>query len=127
MERLQVRHSQAPTKKRLMSTLLNYMPGAWVSPSPDDLVTLYRQRYRMALDERKYDIAMIFLNKILEVDPLNLGAKFCKGEIYHRHLNDYSRAVEQYNKVIRLSGDRSGEDLNLRARNSLTEIMELLS
>lgn len=127
MDRLQVRSSAAPTKKRLISTLLNYMPGAWVSPSPNDLVALYRQRYRMALEEKKFDSALIFLNKILEVDPLDLEAKFSKGEIYHRHLNDYTRAVEQYNKVIRLSNDRQGEELHVRARNSLSEIMELLS
>jgi tetratricopeptide (TPR) repeat protein len=127
MERLPVRPSAAQTKKRLINTLLNYMPGAWFSPSQNDLIALYRQRYRMALDEKKYDIALIFLNKILEVDPINLEAKYCKGEIYHRHLNDYGRAVEQYKKVIRLSDREAEEDFHLRAEESLCEIMEMLS
>lgn len=128
MERLPVRAQGAEqTKKRLLSTLLTYMPGAWVSPSQNDLVALYRQRYRMALEEKKFDIALIFLNKILEVDPLNLEAKLCKGEIYHRHLNDYTRAVEQYKKVIGLTNGDERSDANVRARNSLSEIMELLS
>lgn len=124
MERLPIRPSAAHTKNRLINTLLNYMPGAWFSPSQNDLVALYRQRYRMALEEKKYDIALIFLNKILEVDPLNLEAKYSKGEIYHRHLNDYGRAVEQYKKVIRL-GERT--ELHTRAEESLCEIMEMLS
>ena len=69
---------------------------------------------------------MIFLNKILELDPLNLEAKFCKGEIYHRCLRDYSSAIEQYNKVIRLSGGNETA-IETRARAGMAEIMEMLS
>jgi tetratricopeptide (TPR) repeat protein len=101
------------------------MPGAWLSPSQDELIAVYRQRYRMALEERKFDAALIFLNKIIEVDPNNLEAKLSKADIYHYHLNDLGRAVEQYRKVIRLS-DRDG-DCRSRAEDSLSEIMELLS
>lgn len=127
MERLTIKPQASHTKKRLISSLIHYMPGAWFTPSSNELVALYKQRYKMALDERKFDAALIFLNKILEVDPLNLEAKLCKGEIYHRYLNDYTRAVEQYNKVIRLSADKQNEQVHLRARDSLSEIMELLS
>jgi tetratricopeptide (TPR) repeat protein len=81
----------------------------------------------MALDEHKFDAALIFLNKIIEVDPTNVEAKLLKAEIYHRYLNDYTRAVEHYNKVIRLTTGRNGDDVHLRARDSLSEIMELLS
>ena len=67
------------------------------------------------------------LNKILELDPMNLEAKLCKGEIYHRCLGDYPRAIEQYNKVIRLSADGTNDTVNNRARAAISEIMELLS
>lgn len=127
MERLRIKSQPTETKRRLLSSLLTYMPGAWFTPSQNELITLYKQRYKMALEERKYDAALIFLNKILEVDPLNVEAKLCKGEIYHRHLNDYTRAVEQYKKVIRLTADRQQDAVHLRARDSLSEIMELLS
>ena len=110
---------------RLISTLRTYLPGAWIDPRNNELIALYRLRYRMAMEEEKYDTAMIFLNKILELDPLNLEAKFCKGEIYHRCLRDYSRAIEQYNKVIRLSG--ADEAISTRARAGMAEIMEMLS
>ncbi|MDQ3283548.1 MAG: hypothetical protein M3Q69_19270 [Acidobacteriota bacterium] len=114
------------TKGRLLSTLLTYMPGAWIEPKNNELITLYRLRYRMAMEEQKFDTAMIFLNKILELDPMNLEAKLCKGEIYHRCLGDYPSAIEQYNKVIRLSAgnDAKVED---RARAAMSEIMEMLS
>lgn len=130
-QRLEVKRSNpAPyatrgTKSRLLTTLLNYIPGAFIDPQNNELITLYRLRYRMAMEEEKYDTAMIFLNKILELDPLNLEAKLCKGDIYHRCLGDYPSAIEQYNKVIRLSKEH--ETVHSRARAAMSEIMEMLS
>ena len=117
---------QLRISNRLLSTLRTYLPGAWIDPRNNELIALYRLRYRMAMEEEKYDTAMIFLNKILELDPLNLEAKFCKGEIYHRCLGDYSSAIEQYNKVIRLSGGNETA-IETRARAGMAEIMEMLS
>jgi tetratricopeptide (TPR) repeat protein len=126
-QRLEVKRSNGLTRSRLLSTLRTYLPGAWIDPKNNELITLYRLRYKMAMDEQKYDTAMIFLNKILELDPMNLEAKLCKGEIYHRCLNDYSRAIEQYNKVIRLSAGGTDDAVHTRARAAMSEIMELLS
>ena len=129
-QRLQVKRSNAAPAGmpgRLLNTLLTYLPGAWIDPRNNELITLYRLRYRMAMEEEKYDTAMIFLNKILELDPLNLEAKLCKADIYHRCLGDYPRAIEQYNKVIRLSSDGQDEKLHIRARAAMSEIMEMLS
>ena len=117
----------AGTRGRLLSTLMTYLPGAWIDPKNNELITLYRLRYKMAMEEQKYDTAMIFLNKILELDPMNLEAKLCKGEIYHRCLGDYTQAIEHYNKVIRLSADGQDENVNTRARAAMSEIMEMLS
>lgn len=127
MTMLRVKRSNAPTKSGLVSAILTYLPGAWINPSSKDLVALYRLRYKMAMEEKKYDAALIFLNKILEVEPMNLEAKLSKGELFHRHLHDYSRAVEQYNKVIKLTSSDQTDRLHLRARSSMAEIMELLS
>jgi tetratricopeptide (TPR) repeat protein len=126
---IQVKRSNATTapRSRFLNTLLTYLPGAWIDPKNNELITLYRLRYRMAMEEEKHDTAMIFLNKILELDPLNLEAKLCKGDIYHRCLNDYDRAVEQYNKVIRLSADGVNDTVHARARAAMSEIMEMLS
>ncbi len=129
-QRIQVKRPNAqpsaPNKSRLLSTLLTYVPGAWIEPKNNELITLYRLRYRMAMEEEKYDTAMIFLNKILELDPMNLEAKLCKGEIYHRNLGDYPRAIEQYNKVIRLAAG-TNQTVEHRARVAMSEIMEMLS
>jgi len=122
-----VKRSNPPVRSRLLSTLLKHLPGAWIDPKHDELISLYRLRYRMAMEEQKYDTALIFLNKIIELDPMNVEAKLCKGEIYHRCLQDYPAAIEQYNKVIRLTGGRAEEPVLLRARAAMAEIMELLS
>ena len=116
---------QPGMKGRLLDTLRNMVPGAWIDPKNNELITLYRLRYKMAMEEEKYDTAMIFLNKILELDPMNLDAKLCKGDIYHRCLGDYPSAIEQYNKVIRLSAD--DDNVRTRARAAMSEIMEMLS
>jgi tetratricopeptide (TPR) repeat protein len=131
-QRIEVKRSNAPLpsagmRNRLLSTLRTVLPGAWIDPRNNELITLYRLRYRMAMEEEKYDTALIFLNKILELDPMNLEAKLCKGEVYHRCLGDYSRAIEQYNKVIRLSAGGQNEAVLLRARAAMSEIMEMLS
>jgi tetratricopeptide (TPR) repeat protein len=126
-QQIPVKRSNPALKTRLLATIRTYLPGAWIEPKQNELVTLYRLRYKLAMEEKKFDTAMIFLNKILELEPMNVEAKLCKGEIYHRCLNDYPKAIEQYNKVIRLTSDRQTEPVHLRARAAMAEIMELLS
>ena len=119
--------SNPAIKNRLLSSLFRHLPGAWIDPKHNELISLYRLRYRMALEEQKYDTALIFLNKIIELDPQNVEAKLCKGELYHRCLKDYSLAIEQYNKVIRLTVRREEEPIRDKAREAMSEIMEMLS
>ena len=126
-QQIPVKRTNPALKTRLLATIRTYLPGAWIDPKQNELVTLYRLRYKIAMEEEKYDTAMIFLNKILELEPMNVEAKLCKGEIYHRCLNDYTKAIEQYNKVLRLTNDRQGETVHLRARAAMAEIMEMLS
>ena len=125
--RLQGIQSSSAMRNRLLSTIFRHLPGAWIDPQQNELITLYRLRYRMALEEGKYDAALIFLNKIVELDPLDIEAKLCKGDIYHRVLQDVPNAIDQYNKVIRLTNNRQSDDVHLRARAAMTEIMEMLS
>ena len=126
-QRIEVKRANTPSRTRLLSAIFRHLPGAWIDPKQNELISLYRLRYRMAMDEKKYDTAMIFLNKIIELDPVNVEAKLCKGEIYHRCLQDYPAAIEQYNKVIRLTSGRDEEPVLVRARAGMAEIMELLS
>ena len=126
-QRIEVKRSKPVSRNRLLSALLTYVPGAWIEPKDNELISLYRLRYRIALEEERYDTAMIFLNKILELDPLNAEAKLCKGEIYHRCLGDYAKAIEQYSRVLRLTSDRQTDSIHLKARAAMSELMELMS
>ena len=125
MDRLPIRKPKPPSSKRLISAVLSRLPGAWMSPSDGDLVALYRMRYEMALEEDKFDTALVFLNKIIEVDPKNLEAKLQIGRLHHLHTREYSKAIAEYNKVLRLAP----EDAPIRnqARTSLSELIELVS
>ena len=114
-------------RQRLISTLLRHLPGAWVDPKHNELIPLYRLRYKMAMEEQKFDTALIFLNKIIELDPADLEAKLGKAEIYYRCLRDYPKAIEQYNKVIKMTSSRESESVHRRARAAMAELMELLS
>lgn len=96
-----------------------------MSPSEEELISLYQLRYRMAMDEKKYDIALVFLNKILEVQPKNLDARLRKGEIYHLHTRDVAQAIDQYKKVIRMAPP--GDACRDQARSSLAELIEMVS
>ncbi|HXG59406.1 MAG TPA: hypothetical protein VNL91_10325 [Thermoanaerobaculia bacterium] len=122
-----MKRSNEGRRGRLLSALLTYIPGVWIDPKTSELVTLYRLRYRIAMEEQRYDTAMIFLNKILELEPMNVEARLCKGEIYHHCLRDYPRAIETYNKVIRLTSGGQHEEIHRKARAAMSEIMELLS
>ncbi len=119
--------SNSAVKNRLLSTLFRHLPGAWLDPKQNELISLYRLRYKMALEEQKYDTALIFLNKIIEIDPRDMEAKLAKGDIYHRCLQDYPKAIEQYNKVIKLTNEKDSQVIHRRARAAMAEIMELLS
>jgi len=114
-------------RERLISTLLRHLPGAWVDPRHNELIPLYRLRYKMAMEEQKFDTALIFLNKIVELDPVDLEAKLAKAEIYHRCLRDYPKAIEQYSKVIKLTNGKDSDAIHRRARAAMAELMELLS
>jgi len=127
MRRFQATRSNAAMRNRLLSTIFRHLPGAWIDPKNNELISLYRLRYKMALEEQKYDTALIFLNKIVELDPMDLEAKLCKGEIYHRCLQDFPKAIDQYNKIIRLTNESKADDVHVRARAGMAEIMEMLS
>jgi len=114
-------------RQRLISTLLRHLPGAWVDPKHNELIPLYRLRYKMAMEEQKYDTALIFLNKIIELDAVDLEAKLAKAEVYHRCLRDYPKAIEHYSKVIKLTIGKDSDAIQRRARAAMAELMELLS
>jgi tetratricopeptide (TPR) repeat protein len=75
------------------------------TPRPDSAseAQLYVQRALHAAAEERFDVALVFCGKALDVAPGNLGARFLAGQLYEQR-GDVDRAVEAYRKVIVLSG-----------------------
>ena len=67
-----------------------------------------------------------YLDQLVTQYPNDERAHFNLGGYYFGQ-QDYPNAIEQYNKVIRLTNDRRQEAVHVRARAAMAEIMELLS
>ena len=65
---------------------------------------LYLQRALKAASEERFDVALVFCIKALEVEPGNLGARLLSGRLYDHARHDIDKAVEAYRKVIALAG-----------------------
>ena len=63
-------------------------------PSSAGEARLYLQRALKAAAEERYDVALVFCGKALDVEPGNLGARLLSGRLYDHARNDIDRAVE---------------------------------
>ena len=61
-QRIPIKRSNPPNRNRLISTLLTYLPGAWIDPKNNELIALYRLRYKMAMEEKMLKRIDIFLS-----------------------------------------------------------------
>ena len=75
------------------------------TPRPDSAseAQLYLQRALHAAGEERFDVALVFCGKALDLAPKSLAARFLAGQLYEQR-GDVDRAVEAYRKVIVLSG-----------------------
>lgn len=64
---------------------------------------LYYRRACLAAAEERYDVALIFCGKALEVDPRDLPTRLLVARIHDRGLGDVDAAVAAYRKVITLA------------------------
>ncbi len=72
-------------------------------PAPMEEGRLYYRRACLAAAEERFDVALIFCSKALEIDPRDLATRLLVGRIYDRGLADVSSAVAAYRKVIGLA------------------------
>jgi len=95
------------------------------APRPDSESEdhLYLQRALHAASEERYDVALVFCGKALDLTPGNLAARFFAGQLYDRALHDVDRAVEAYRKVITLSGYDASNPYVVAAREALDALV----
>ncbi len=73
-----------------------------LSPTSEE-AALYYRRACLAAAEERFDVALIFCSKALEIDARHLPARLLMARIYDRGLSDVSAAVAAYRKVIALA------------------------
>jgi tetratricopeptide (TPR) repeat protein len=80
---------------------------------------LYLQRALKAAAEERFDVALVFCDKALDVEPGNLGARLLAGRLYDHARHDVDRAVDAYRKVIALAGYDEANPYCAAARQAL--------
>lgn len=92
-------------------------------PDSESEAQLYLQRALRAADEERYDVALVFCGKALDIAPGNLAARFLAGQLYDHVLHDVDRAVQAYRKVIVLSGSDNENPYGAAAREALDALV----
>jgi tetratricopeptide (TPR) repeat protein len=70
----------------------------------EEEVALYRHRAEVALEEERYSDALVFLAKILRLNPYDLQARTTVAHTYHYALKEPTKALLTYEKVVAASG-----------------------
>jgi tetratricopeptide (TPR) repeat protein len=65
---------------------------------------LYYRRACLAAAEERYDVALIFCGKAVELDPVHLPTRLLAAQIHDYGLHDLDAAVTAYRKIIALAG-----------------------
>ena len=95
--RLAAWNSLATTFKQLSSLL----------PTREDSTEearLYYRRACLAATEERYDVALIFCAKAVDLNPNDLATRLLIAQIHDYGLHDVNGAVAAYRKVITLAG-----------------------
>jgi regulator of sirC expression with transglutaminase-like and TPR domain len=89
----------------------------------DSQIRVYRSHAARAISEERWEVAEIFIDRILKVDPHHTEAWLMKGHLRHHCREDEQTAVDCYRKVINLCGPDSVHPHAQRARTSLGRLL----
>ena len=89
----------------------------------DSQIRVYRSHAARAISEERWEVAEIFLDRILSVDPHHTETWLMKGHISQHCKEDEQSAVYCYRKVISLCGVDSVHPHAERARCSLGRLL----
>jgi len=90
--------------------------------SLEDEVALYNRRAELALREERWNDALVFLAKILRLNPYDLQARMVVAETYHVALGEPTKALLTYEKVIAAAGYDESNPYCVRARDAIREL-----
>ena len=84
---------------------------------------LYYRRACLAAAEERYDVALIFSGKALELEPAHLATRLLIAQIHDRGLRNVDAAVNGYRKVIALAGYESDNPYCAAARAAIDALV----
>ena len=93
----------------------------------DDEIALYRRRAEVALREERWNDALVFLAKVLRLNPYDLAARMAVATTYHRGLEEPTKALLTYEKVIAAAGYDDSNPYCASAREGIRELSTSLS
>ena len=88
----------------------------------EEEVALYRHRAEVALEEERYSDALVFLAKILRLNPYDLQARMTVAHTYHYALKEPTKALLTYEKVVAASGYDETNSYCVAAREGIREL-----
>jgi tetratricopeptide (TPR) repeat protein len=88
----------------------------------EEEVALYRHRAEVALEEERYSDALVFLAKILRLNPYDLQARMTVAHTYHYALKEPTKALLTYEKVVAASGYDESNSYSVAAREGIREL-----
>ena len=91
----------------------------------DSMIRVYRRHAARAISEERWQVAEIFLERILDVDPHHTEAWLMKGLLRHHCHEDDESAVHCYKKVITLCGHDVHHPHAQRAHSSLNRLLHV--
>jgi tetratricopeptide (TPR) repeat protein len=114
--RLAAWNSLATTLKQLSSFL----------PAREDSAEearLYYRRACLAATEERYDVALIFCAKAVELDPNDLPTRLLIAQIHDYGLHEWNEAVIAYRKVITLAAYDNDNPYRAAAGEALDNLL----
>ena len=103
-----------------LRALSQLLPG---QSDPSGEADLYYRRACLAAAEERYDVALVFCSKAVEVSPRHLAARLLLARIYDRGLDNLEAAVAGYKKVIALAGYDGSNAHCMAAREALDQLV----
>ena len=94
-----------------------------ISADQGSQIRVYRSHAARAISEERWEVAEIFIDRILKVDPHHTEAWLMKGHLRHHCREDEQMAVNCYRKVLNLCGRDSTHPHAERARTSLSRLL----
>ncbi|HEY3202989.1 MAG TPA: hypothetical protein VGL03_04945 [Thermoanaerobaculia bacterium] len=91
---------------------------------PSGEADLYFRRACLAAVEERYDVALVFCTKAIEVAPRHLPARLLLARIHDKGLDDLDAAVAAYRKVIALAGYDGANPHCVAARVALDVLVQ---